>query len=254
MVPFPYSRRAASRLCAWQRILQFATVSSPPRPRGVTWSISGRTVEPQMPPSCVGHWHLPPSRLTTSRFTFAGTRAFRLACFTRRSSSAAVSTCSSVAPGCTCDWPAFAFFSSATNPGETVRWMRVAVEDSGSIWVRGGVARGSAGSGDPSSRVELDRTPASRSSTVELACVRPGTTGTSVTTVLRGTTSRGAISAATCFASARERWKKRGSTSARFSTVITRASSTTVVRQRRPSRIGSTTSGNRWTRRTATCR
>jgi hypothetical protein len=83
--------------------------------------------------------------------------------------------------------------------------MRVTVEVIGSIWVRGGAARGSVWSGAASSTVELDRASINWSSTVELACARAGTTGISVTTVLRGTTSRGAISAATCFASSRER-------------------------------------------------
>jgi hypothetical protein len=79
-------------------------------------------------------------------------------------------------------------------------------------------------------------------------------TGASVTTVLRGTTSTGRISTATCSASCRERWKKRGSTSCRFASVITRASTITVVRHNLPSRMGSTTSGNRTTSRVATCR
>jgi hypothetical protein len=77
---------------------------------------------------------------------------------------------------------------------------------------------------------------------------------TPVTTVLRGTTSTGRISTATCSASCRERPKNRGSTSARFSSVSTRASTTTVVRHSRPSRIGSTMSGNRATSRVATWR
>jgi hypothetical protein len=57
---------------------------------------------------------LPPSRGRTSRFTFAGTEPFLFPCFSMSSSSAAVSICSSVAPGCTCPCPAFAFFSKAT--------------------------------------------------------------------------------------------------------------------------------------------
>ena len=76
----------------------------------------------------------------------------------------------------------------------------------------------------------------------------------SVTTVLRGTTSSGKISTATCFASCRETWKNRGRTSCRLASVITRASSITLVRQSLPSLIGSTTSGNRATRRVATWR
>ncbi len=79
-------------------------------------------------------------------------------------------------------------------------------------------------------------------------------TGNAVTTVFRGTTSTGRISTATCLASWREQWKKRGSTSWRFTSVITRASSSTLVRQSLPSRSGSTTSGKRATRRVATWR
>jgi len=63
------------------------------------WSISVRTSEPHTPPEASGHWHLPWSRALTSRFTLAGTEAFRFSCFSMSSSSAAVSTCSSVAPG-----------------------------------------------------------------------------------------------------------------------------------------------------------
>ena len=45
--------------------------------------------------------------------------------------------------------------------------------------------------------------------------------GTTVTTVLLGTTSAGAISATSCIASCLEQPKNRGSTAARFSSVIT---------------------------------
>ena len=90
-------------LWALQRILQFSTVEGPPFPRGTTWSISSRTVAPQIPPSWIGHWHFPWSLFTTSRLTFAGTQAFRLVCFSMSNSSAAVSTSSSLAPGCTWD-------------------------------------------------------------------------------------------------------------------------------------------------------
>ena len=69
-----------------------------------------------------------------------------------------------------------------------------------------------------------------------------------------GTSAAGRISAATCFASCFEQWKNFGITSARFSLVITFASWMTLVMQSRPSRTGSTTSGNFWTSRAATCR
>jgi hypothetical protein len=60
-------------------------------------------VDPQTPPEATGHVHFPPSRFITSRFTRGGTEARRFACWARSSSSAAVSTCSSVAPGWTWD-------------------------------------------------------------------------------------------------------------------------------------------------------
>jgi hypothetical protein len=75
-----------------------------------------------------------------------------------------------------------------------------------------------------------------------------------VTTVLRGTTAAGLISTATAFASCFEQWKNLGRTSARFRSVITSASCTTLVRHNRPSRSGSTTSGNFATSRAATFR
>jgi len=116
----PYACRAASRLCDRQRILQLSGVDGPPFPRGTTWSTSSRTVEPQTPPSASGQVDFPPSRFLTSRFTRGGTDARRFSCWAMSSSSAAVRTCSSVAPGFRCDSPAFAFFSSAMNSGETV--------------------------------------------------------------------------------------------------------------------------------------
>ncbi len=75
------------------------TVDGPPFPLGTTWSISVRISEPHVPPLASGHVHLPPSRIRTSRFTFGGTLARRFSCWARSNSSAAVSTCSSVAPG-----------------------------------------------------------------------------------------------------------------------------------------------------------
>ncbi len=75
-----------------------------------------------------------------------------------------------------------------------------------------------------------------------------------MTTVLLGTTAAGMISTATCFASCFEQWKNLGSASARFASVMTFASWTMLVRHSRPSRNGSTTSGNRATSRAATFR
>jgi hypothetical protein len=78
---------------------------------------------------------------------------------------------------------------------------------------------------------------------------RPGVAdaaGSAVTTLRSGGAETGWSSATTSFASRREVPKNRGSTSARFSGVITFASSVTVARLRRPSRRGSTISGYRW--------
>ncbi len=75
-----------------------------------------------------------------------------------------------------------------------------------------------------------------------------GSTGgseTSVTTVLLGTSATGRSSATSCFASWREHPKNLGSTTARFSSVITLASSLTVVMHSSPSLIGSSISGKR---------
>ena len=74
---------------------------------------------------------------------------------------------------------------------------------------------------------------------------------TRVTTVLAGTTVRGFNSAASSRASCLDRPKNRGSTADRFSSVATEASTAAVVKQSFPSRIGSRTSGNRWTSQAA---
>ena len=189
----------------------------------------------------MGHWHFPWSRSRTSRFTRAGTEAFRFSCFSTSSSSAVVSTCSSVAFGRTCDCPALAFFSRATNACETVMCIRVSVDVIGSTTVRG-----CTGTGAPLPGWVADRP---TGWTIAGASSR-----TSVTTVLLGTTGAGRSSATSCFASWREHPKNRGSTSARFSSVITLESSLTTVMQSFPSRIGPSTSGKRRTIRAPTCR
>jgi hypothetical protein len=120
-----------------QRILQFSAVDGPPFPRGTTWSTSVRISDPQTPPEASFHCHRPWSRFRTSRFTFAGTEAFRLSCFSMNRCSAEVRTCSSVAFGWTCDCPALAFFSRATNSGLTVMWIRVSLAVIGSTTVLG---------------------------------------------------------------------------------------------------------------------
>ncbi len=202
-----------------------------------------RTSDPHVPPFASGHVHFPPSRVLTSRFTFGGTDARRFSCCATSNSSAAVSTCSSVAPGWTWLCPAFAFFSRARNAGDTVTCIRLSCRVSGSTTVRGAGATGRSTSGRTVSVV----TPINPSSTVELA--RPP-----VTTVLTGTTSAGSNSATTCFASWRDLSKNLGRTSPRFSSVMTLASSTTLDMQSLPSRRGSTTSGNFSTSRVATSR
>jgi hypothetical protein len=78
--------------------------------------------------------------------------------------------------------------------------------------------------------------------------------GISVTTVLVGTCSAGRSLATSCLASWRERPKNMGSTSARFSSVMTLANSLTVVMQSLPARIGPSTSGKRRIIRAPTCR
>ena len=157
------------------------------------------------------------------------------------SSRAAVSTCSSVAPGWTWLCPALAFFSKAMNAGETVTCIRLSSRVSGSTTVRRAGATGCSTFDWTASGL----TATNPSSTVELA--RP-----LVTTVLTGTTSAGRISAATCFASWRDLSKNLGRTSTRLSAVITLASSTTLDMQSLPSRRGSITSGNLSTSRVAT--
>jgi hypothetical protein len=225
-------------------------VDGPPLPRGTTWSTSSRTSEPQTPPEASGHWHLPSSRFTTSCFTFAGTLARRFPWWAMSSSSAAVSTCSSVAPGRTWDWPALAIFSSARNSGETVMCIRVSVAVIGCTTVLGCTATGIPRSGWVRSR-PTGWTMAGASTGADSIGAR---SGTSVTIVLRATCSIGRSLATSCFASWRERPKNMGNTSARFSSVITLASSLTVVMQSLPSRIGFSTSGKRRIIRAPTCR
>ena len=77
---------------------------------------------------------------------------------------------------------------------------------------------------------------------------------TTVTTSLLGITAAGRIAAATAFACRFDMWKNWGRVTARFSGVITRASSTMLVMQSLPSRSGSTTSGKRWMSLAATLR
>ena len=134
----PYNFRAASLLWTSQRTLQFSTVDGPPFPRGTTWSISSLTSDPHTPPESSFHWHLPSSRLRTSRFTLGGTLARRFSCWASSRSSAASITCSSVAPGCTCDCPTLARFSFATSALDTVTWIRLTVAVSGSTTVLAG--------------------------------------------------------------------------------------------------------------------
>ena len=84
-------------------------------------------------------------------------------------------------------------------------------------------------------------------------CTRGGR-DTSVTTSRLGTTAAGQISTAIAFASCFDRWKNWGKTTALFSGVMTRATSSTTVMHNLPSRRGSTISGYLWTRCVATLR
>ena len=191
-------------MCGLQRILQFPTVEGPPLPRGITWSTSSRTFAPQTPPSASFHWHLPSSLFTISRFTLAGTQAFRFPCFSMSNSSAAVRTSSSLAPGFRCESPAFAFFRRARNFRETVTCIRLDVAVIGSTTVRSTTDRSAPVRGAQSSPGRISGTvwftsaagstgPAGRS-----ACGR-------VTTVRVGTTVRGFSSAASSSASCLDR-------------------------------------------------
>jgi len=62
------------------------------------------------------------------------------------------------------------------------------------------------------------------------------------------------MAAATAIASRFDRWKNLGNVSFRFSGVSTFASGTMLVMHKRPSRRGSTISGNRCTSFAAVCR
>jgi len=76
----------------------------------------------------------------------------------------------------------------------------------------------------------------------------------SVTTSRRGITAAGQISTAIAVASCVDRSKNWGRTTALFSGVMTRASSSTTVMHNFPSRRGSTISGYLWTSCAATFR
>jgi hypothetical protein len=143
------------------------------------------------------------------------------------------------------------------NRRETVTWKRRRDAVSGSTTVRGGDAgTGGAGSdpalasGGSSGRTKREcvSTPCRDSAGAEARDSAGAATSarTEVTTARCGAASAGQSSAATSFASRFESWKKRGRTSARFSAVRTFESSTMLVKHSRPSRSGSTTSGNLW--------
>jgi hypothetical protein len=206
-----------------------------------------------VPPFASGQVHLPPSRFMTSRFTFGGTEARRFSCWAMSSSSAEVSTCSSVAPGRTWDWPALAFFSRARNAGETVTCIRVSVRVSGSTMVRRTSGTELANSAGACTRPGWARSRPT-SWTLTGAGATGARSGTTVTTVLVSTTSAGRISATTCLASSFEQRKNLAGTVARFSSVMTLASCGTFETQSRPSRRGSASSGKRPRSRAATWR
>ncbi len=169
--------------------------------RGTSWSTSSLTVAPQTPPSASFHWHLPSSLFAISRFTLAGTQAFRFACFSMSNSSAAVSTSSSLAPGFRCESPAFAFFKRARNSRETVTCIRLDEAVIGSTAVRSTTDRSAPVRGAQSSPGRISGTVCLTSAT--------GSTGrdgcTRLATVLLGTTVRGFSSAASPSASCLER-------------------------------------------------
>jgi hypothetical protein len=158
-------------------------------------------VDPQIPPPSTGHWHFPPSRAHTARFTLAGTQAFRFACFSMSNISAAVRTSSSLAAGLRWESPAFAFFKRARNSLDTVTCILLDVAVIGSTTVHSTFVRSTPVRGMPSSPGRISGTVCVTSAT--------GSTGrdgcTRVTTVLVGTTVRGFNSAASSSASCLDR-------------------------------------------------
>ena len=233
-------RRAASRLCGRQRILQFVdrrmALPSPAARRGPPPAAPSRRRRLHRPGF---HRHIPWSLLTTSRFTLARTQAFRFACFSMSNSRPAAVQ---VSPrrrlrdsgGSPLPSPSSA---APRNFLDTVTCILLDVAVIGSTSVRSTSVRGM-----PSSPGRISGTVCFNSST--------GSTGrdacTRVTTILVLGTGRGWSSATSSWASRAERPKKRGATTVRFFLVSTLASSATVERQSRPSRSGSITSGKSW--------
>jgi hypothetical protein len=179
-----------------------STVDGPPFPRGTTWSTCSVTVAPQIPPSCVRHWHLPWSRRITSRFTFAGTEPLRFSCWRMNSFRAARRISSSVAFGRTCDSPALAFSRRATSSGDTVTCIRTDARESGWTVVRSAI--GPIGGRTPAGWVGSSSTGWTLTDfeTSSVVCTfAAGARVLDVTTVLVGACSAGRSSATTCFAS-----------------------------------------------------
>ncbi len=159
----PKNCRAPASLCRPHASRQFSTVDGPPAARGIGWwSISTRTVEPQISPFGMRHWHLPWSRFQTARLTCAGTYPgfdegrgnacgfftipFRFAWRSRRRSSAASRISSVPAPGCEWESASRAASIFLRKRRDTVRWSRLSFAVSGSTESRAG-AGGAAGRG-----------------------------------------------------------------------------------------------------------
>jgi hypothetical protein len=162
---------------------------------------------------------------------------------------------SSEAPGCECESASRAAASLSRRRRDTVTWSRLSSAVLGSTTVLGGAGE-DAGERTPTGTAELASRRFSRkplegviTSAVEVDGLGAGAahaTGTAVTTVRTGGAGSGRSSAVTSFASDFDRWKNRGRTSSKFDAVTTLDSSATVVKQSRPSRIGSSTCGNCW--------
>jgi hypothetical protein len=168
------------------------------------WSSSSWYVAPHTPPSAVGNWQRPPSRSQTSRATCAGissesgamgggafrgvfTRCRRFAACSRTRSSAASSTCASVAPGSLCESASRAAPSFFTTARETVMWRRVSSAVLGSTTVdsvRAGEGESTSSVGRVRVGIEVLGWP---SSTWFGSGVRSASAGTVVTTVRSGT-------------------------------------------------------------------
>jgi hypothetical protein len=233
--------RAASWLCVAQRIRMLLTVEVP---SGTTWSNSRRVVDPQKPPTrpATGSTrHRVSRRLASPRQgCAAGWR--RGAPARAGASSRSLSSCRSPRGGGRGRPPA---------PPRCRPRRRSAVSGLTSSGLASG--RGASGGGHgalagTSPRSSSRRTAApggawSVGASSRVTALAGAAGCRTVTTSRCGAASAGRSSAATALAARFDAWKKRATTSPRFSGVMTFASSTTLVMQSLPCRRGSMTSG-----------